>query len=70
MRIGVAQFVQVIALNFHIHFFTVNFLMDSHLILFRIIRFLTCLILICRLKTIALAQMETASFCGGVRRKR
>jgi hypothetical protein len=70
MRIGVAQFVQVIALNFHIRFFTVNFLLDSYLIVFRIIRFLTRLILICLMKTTALAQMETASFCGGVRRKR
>jgi len=70
MRIGVAQFVQVIALNFHIRFFTVNFLMDSYLIPVRIIGFLTRLILICLIKTTALAQMETASFCGGVRRKR
>lgn len=51
MRIGVAQFVQVIALNFHIRFFTVNFLMDSHLIVARIIRFLACLILICLVET-------------------
>ena len=70
MRIGVAQFVQVIALNFHIRFFTVNFLLDSHLIVFRIIRFLTRLILIYRLKTTALAQIVTASFCASVWRKR
>lgn len=70
MRIGVAQFVQVIALNFHIRFFNVNFLMDSHLIVVRIIRFLARSLLIYHLKTTALAQMETASFCGGVRRKR
>ena len=70
MRIGVAQFVQVIALNFHIRFFGVNFLRYSQLIGFQIIGFLTHLILICLMKMTALAQMETASFCGGVRRKR